>query len=765
VSGVVIAPGDNSADAQGGAWTGNNTVYYFEPGLHSLPGAAWTGDSSAYVGGYTPSAGAAILDGAGKNGGFASNPGVKNANETWEYLTIRNFGSSRDGAVLGLQSGAAFVSGNTYKYDTIGPNEYSDTGASGQSSGGGYAIGLSGTTTIQYDCLTRNAQGAYNGDGLNDVIDHNEISWNGLGEYPDTGGPGASPFACGCSGGGKLFFTVNAQVTDNWVHDNYNSGIWLDFDNTGATVTGNYVASNWADGIAYEASYNASISGNILTGNGWASDGSWPAGTNGQPCFGGVSCTNGNGPIDGAGGGLPYAAITLNNSGGNASLSTVALPGGGSVTSRYSGQLLVQGNSLINNFGGTSIYTDTDRYPGNGDNDSACSVPLGALAQANSAVYYQQPQELQAQSASITGAAVSAPGAGTRILCDDYGAAPASEGSGGGQSVQTQAPEPGMAVFDVNAGTFLGNVASVSSASSFTLDRSPGNRAGARLLLSAYGGCGMADYSGSAPGRASGSPPGNYWDNCIWGARNITISGNTFSTDAHTVSGCTVVNMCGFNMDIAFNAGVPQLMQVFDQYSSLTQLASGGLGNVYSGNSYCWQGGGPGGWSFEAGLQGNQVTRAQWQGQPDGQDAASTFEASGCSGTPVPTPPPPSHHLLAAPCLAAPCLAVPRLPTTRRARSARGHGGERQVAVLESHCQREEHRPPGRHQRRREQQPGAVRELRRSEDDKAGQGQRQPPACRIQSGVRPRQPAVRHASGEGHPVRHRERDHRRVGVV
>src|SRR5262249_6252151 len=161
---------------------------------------------------------------------------------------------------------------------------------------------------------------------------------------------------------------------------------WLDFNNTGAEVSHNYVAANWGAGIEYEASYNANISDNVLVGNGWASDGAWPAGVGGKPCYGGVSCTNGDGPVTGAGGGFPYPAITLPNSGGNSNLRTIAIPhchSNCTLKSNYPGELLVRGNILHNNFGGVMVYTDTNRYPGNIDADSACSVPLGSLDQPN----------------------------------------------------------------------------------------------------------------------------------------------------------------------------------------------------------------------------------------------------------------------------------------------------------------------------------------------------------------------------------------------
>ena len=377
------------------------------------------------------------------------------------------------------------------------------------------------------------------------MVSDNEISRNGLGEYPDNGD---NPQSCGCSAGGKLLDNLNSSVTGNWVHGNYNTGIWADFDNTGLNISNNYVAANWGVGIAVEGSYNTQITGNTLVGNGWASEGPWPSSP--YRCFGGTSCTNGIGPVTGGGGGLPYSALELDNSGGNANLSTVAVPGSVpvpgcsghcTVTSRYAGRLLVQGNVLTDNFGGVGVYTDTDRYPGNVDSDSACSVPLGtgpAGQQPNSSTYYQQTKELQTTSstAAISGTSVTTT-AGMVTLCGNYGGAQADAAPGGAP----HAPSPGMAVFDMNAGTLLGTVAATPAptATSFTLTRAPGNATGVRLLVSAYGGCGPADYFGGALNTASGHPAARYWDNCIWGSRNITVTGNTFSLNAASVNGCT----------------------------------------------------------------------------------------------------------------------------------------------------------------------------------------------------------------------------------
>ncbi len=636
--GVIILAGHNTAAAGNGGYGLNHVIYYFEPGEHVIQTSMYTGDDSVYLGGYSPSAGPAVINGV--NGGTvsgdgssylsSSRSGVANANQTWEYLTIENFGASENNAVLGNENGGEFDSGNTYLYDTIGPNEYGYNGsntppAKGMDSGGGYAIGLSGNTTIEYSCLTSNAQGAFNGTGQDDVISHNEISWNALGEYPDSGGN--NPKECGCSGGGKLFFTVNAVVTDNYVHDNYNTGIWFDFDNTGANISGNYVASNWGNGIMYEASYNARIADNTLVGNGWASDGAWPTGGK-YYCYAHVSCANGSGPVTGAGGGFPYAAIYLPNSGGNDQLSAITMPNcrhACVVASRYSGELLVEGNVFANNFGEVMVYTDTNRFPGNIDDDSSCSVPLGALDQPNSKTYYLQTKVLYTGAdASIAGTKVTS-AAGTKTLCDNFGDGQSSGGSGN----VTHAPSAGMAVFNLDTGGFVGTVAQVASAHSFTLTAQAPSARGVPLIVSAYGGCGPADYYRGGLAQRTGRPAAAYWDNCIWGSRNVTVARNYFSMNSASITGCTAKNMCGYMGLLAFNAGVPALMQYFHSYPSLVARATGGLGNVWADNTYAWSGsGGLGTWGFWVASQGTQVTQAQWQAAPYRQDAGSTFNGS-----------------------------------------------------------------------------------------------------------------------------------------
>ena len=509
---IVVPAGNNTMSAVSGDYVVNYAIVYFDPGVHQIEGAMYTGHNSIFIGGYSASHGKAIIDGvAGATGGSGTGgsrlaesvaSSKNDVYNTWEYLTIQNYASSLGNSVMGNVDGSGTDIGDVYKYDTIGPNEYGYSSATtaprtGESSGGGYGIDAGSYTTIEYDCLTHNSQGAFNAsNATNLTITHNEINWNGLGEYPDISGPGGSPFSCGCSGGGKIFYSLNANFTDNYVHNNYNDGIWFDFDNAGADISGNYIASNWGAGVAYEASYNANISDNTLIGNGWASDGSWPTGVGGKACYGGISCTNGFGPVSGAGGGNAYAAIDLSDSSGNGNIRVSAGP----TATRYSGELLVENNVLQNNFGGIKVYTDTNRFPGNIDNDSACGFPLGVLDEKGSNIYYQQSRVLTANAdATIRGSSVTAT-SGTMTICADYGGL-----ADLGSASMLRKPIVGMAVFDLNSGRLLGDVTAVSSAYAFTISDAPGDRSGLSLLLSAYGGCGPADYYGGAHGVASGN--------------------------------------------------------------------------------------------------------------------------------------------------------------------------------------------------------------------------------------------------------------------
>lgn len=651
---IIVPPGDNTNAANGGSYAVNNAVIYFEPGMHTITSLMYAGDHSAYVGGYIAAAGKAIINGvdgatSGSGSGRSfeqSHPITNNAvYDTWEYLTVENYASGVNSSIMGNIDGGGRDSGDVYKYDTIGPNEYAYTGSStapalntdkAPGQGGGYAIDAQSFTTIEYDCITRDAQGGVNiSDAVDTRILNNEFSYNGLGEYPDGSGAGASPHSCGCSSNlGKIFYSLNTDIIGNYIHDGYHNGLWIDTNESGDDISRNYIASNWSQGIMYESSYNANISDNTLYGNGWPSHGLWPAGYHGGTCFNNVPCQYGFGADTAEGGGLNYPAIYLPNSGGDSALttvripSTITVPGCASsctVTSRYSGHLYVTGNRLINNFGGIDVYTDPSRFPSVTTRNASCDEPLGTLHQQNNATYYMQYKELLTESdTSISGTSVSSVG-GTQTICTGYDSA--TPGSDITYTYIPKTPVAGMYVYDQSTGKEVGTLASAASPNSFTLAAPPpgGSYAtGDRLLLQQGGGCGFPDFADATrPGQVTGSPAAPYWDHCLWGSRNITVSGNYFSINAAQVSRCTNANGCGWMQQTVFNPGVATLDRLWFGMINDIKSATGGLNIVWSGNAYHWEG--TGGWSFHSGLQGtaDDITRAAWLSE--GQDSSSTF--------------------------------------------------------------------------------------------------------------------------------------------
>jgi parallel beta-helix repeat protein len=90
--------------------------------------------------------------------------------------------------------------------------------------------------------------------------DSNEIAYNNT-----------AKFRRDWEGGGTKFFQCNGVlIRGNYVHDNHGTGLWTDFENDNVTISGNTVtANNWM-GIHHEISWRATITNNVVTGNGLA---------------------------------------------------------------------------------------------------------------------------------------------------------------------------------------------------------------------------------------------------------------------------------------------------------------------------------------------------------------------------------------------------------------------------------------------------------------------------------------------------------------
>jgi hypothetical protein len=226
--------------------------------------------------------------------------------------------------------------------------------------------------TVTFNCMTRNGEYGFNafstGAGRsaltsgpnNIVLSNNEISFNNTCNF-EAVSPNPVPASmrasncsgagqgdgCGCSGAGKFWEVDNATVNNNYVHDNFDVGLWADTNNNGFTFKGNYIKNNWGPGLMYETSYNAVIADNTFIGNAI-----------------GVGPTNG---------GFPEGAIYLSESGGDPKV-----PNKAGITT-----LTISGNTFTNNWSGVVAWESSDRFCGSPNNTSTGTCTLTDPSVAN----------------------------------------------------------------------------------------------------------------------------------------------------------------------------------------------------------------------------------------------------------------------------------------------------------------------------------------------------------------------------------------------
>jgi hypothetical protein len=171
---------------------------------------------------------------------------------------------------------------------------------------------------IEYNCFSKMGDYAANIFGHNNKFRMNEVYDSNF--SPDPG--------CGCSGAGKWWGTLNADITDNaWINNSHGGSlvIWLDNGNAGTLISGNFFDKSAASAVHSETGFNLNITNNIFQNGGWGS---------GNGC-GDSNCVG---------------AINLNSSGG------FHVPG-----SRYDNQISVTYNQFINNWGGIDIWQSGSR--------------------------------------------------------------------------------------------------------------------------------------------------------------------------------------------------------------------------------------------------------------------------------------------------------------------------------------------------------------------------------------------------------------------
>jgi Right handed beta helix region len=324
---IVVPAGNNNSlvpDWVANGFSTPNKTFWFAPGVHTLGTGEFDqigpGNNSVFVG-----APGAIIDGQHRNR-YAF--GGQGSNLTLKYLEIRNFGDVGDNnneGVINHDPADNWTMEYLYAHHNAGA-----------------AIFMGSNNILRDSCLTLNGQYGFSmfkemtsaeSAIKNVTVDHNEISYNNTDDWEKR-----IPF-CGCTGAGKFWDVQTADVTNNYIHNNKGVGVWADTDDIDFNISGNWIVDNDGEGVFYEISYNASITGNYLKGNGF------------DP-----------GPQNL----VPSGGIYLSSSGGYPEV-----PG------RWK-KIIVANNKFEDNWSGVSIFDAPERFCGSPNNTSTgyCTTPL-----------------------------------------------------------------------------------------------------------------------------------------------------------------------------------------------------------------------------------------------------------------------------------------------------------------------------------------------------------------------------------------------------
>ena len=463
--------------------------------------------------------------------------------------------------------------------------------------GFGVAIYGGDQGTIEYNCLSKMGDYGVNLFGANSLFDYNEIYESNY--EPDPG--------CGCSGGGKWWGTINADIVDNAFVDDSPSGgtpVWLDNGNSGTLISGNYFYKSYASAISSETGFDLNVTDNLFM------DGGWGKGSGG--------CASN---CDGA--------VSLNSSGG------FNVPG-----SRYENEVLISDNQFSGNWQGIDIWQAGSRSCENSGegwpNDADyCSGGFPNSASTASGGQYYFSHEGDSAHGGATSVAQPADAGSSTILVagtsaiDDqigFGDPKATKttdrtevatltGTGTIKASSTGFPSSGelrvgtSAAWADGGGSYTGAILSYKGTTStgFTdvsLVRGSGTLAGPILAVQPYkvtaekcyaNDCALAVSPPLASSVAAGTEVSNagtcqlyatssalpsgpiapdgisYWDGCQWEAKDIAVKGNDFQFNPSVIASsaplaggggttaCTVTHSdsCGTNFMAYQVAGEP----------------------------------------------------------------------------------------------------------------------------------------------------------------------------------------------------------------
>jgi parallel beta-helix repeat protein len=347
------------------------TVYYLLPGAHI--GSFMADAQDSFVGGYYRGR-TSVLSGAysaSESWAIDSNSSAGNqSGVTIEYITIEKYRPNDNSAAVNPDSNTGW----TIRNNLITLNVQ----------GAGVILGAENVLTD--NCMTLNGQYGFQSEDTNSwgadsltggpygiTVADNEISYNDTCDYEgllDNSGIKWHKFDpvshadrnrhCGSvtpdgdQGGFKLWQTDGVVIKDNYIHNNWGPGAWVDTDNANTTIADNTFTENEGEAVIEEISYNFSITGNYMADNDW---------TDGL-----------------ANAGFPQPAIYISESGSDRTLDGVPtcaercyLP------ASYRRESLVRYNTLVNNGGGVFLWQDSNRYCSDGS-DAVCTLVDGGPA-------------------------------------------------------------------------------------------------------------------------------------------------------------------------------------------------------------------------------------------------------------------------------------------------------------------------------------------------------------------------------------------------
>jgi parallel beta-helix repeat protein len=346
-----------------------DTVYYLLPGTHIGSFQAMTGD--AFVGGLSGSQGTTLSGNYSQNEGWAidSNETLGNQSDvTIEYLTIEKYTPGQNGAAINQDTNTGWtIQDNTVTLNVPGAGIMAGTdnvikdncltlnGQYGFQSDLVNSWGADSLTGGPYDITVADNEISYNDTcDYEGLISNSAIGWNNMNPVPsqDRNSQCGTVTPDGNEGGFKLWQTDGVTIKDNYIHNNWGPGAWVDTGNANTTFTGNTFTDNEGEAIFEEISYNFSITSNYMAGNDW---------------------------IDGLGNnGFPQAAVYISNAGSDTAVGAVPACPETSCAGQpaYPDQSVIQNNTLVDNGGNFFLWEDSNRYCSDSQ-DGECTLVDG----------------------------------------------------------------------------------------------------------------------------------------------------------------------------------------------------------------------------------------------------------------------------------------------------------------------------------------------------------------------------------------------------